>query len=407
MAQRIPQETIDLILRNTRIEDIVGEYQKLTKKGSRYLGYCPEHNDKHIGSFIVYPAKNCYRCFSCDAKGGAVTYLMKYANMTYPQAIQHLADKAGVSLDTNRFDYVPPKPMPAPPPMEMLILPHSMVTAREKDVMKNNFVRWLLSLPWDSAQKARALENIRDYHLGHSKYGHTIFWQIDELKRVRTGKMMKYYPTSHPKAGHRDKEAPYNYDWIHSTLARHKDENGQSTYDPPYPYPHIYNPDKQEMVQTLFGMHLLNRYPGATVNIVESEKTAVVMATAWGNTSMGIWMACGGKENLSRLRLQPIISRERNIVLWPDRDAIEEWEKHAAAIDYNRIKVNTSYIKKWWREADGEKADIADIIVRELLTNGPIGNVKTIDDVIQAAPELRPLAERLKLRLNNKDGNGE
>ena len=131
------------------------------------------------------------------------------------------------------------------------------------------------------------------------------------------------------------------------------------------------------------------------------------MATAWGNTSMGIWMACGGKENLSRLRLSPIISRERSIVLWPDRDAIEEWEKHAAAIDYQRIKVNTSYIKKWWREADGEKADIADIIVRELLTNGPIGNVKTIDDVIQAAPELRPLAERLKLRLNNKDGNGE
>ena len=184
MAQRIPQETIDLILRNTRIEDIVGEFQKLTRRGSRYLGYCPEHNDKHIGSFIVYPAKNCYRCFSCDAKGGAVTYLMKYANMTYPQAIQHLADKAGVSLDTNRFDYVPPKPMPAPPPMEMLILPHSMVKAREKDVMQNNFVRWLLSLPWDSAQKARALENIRDYHLGHSKYGHTIFWQIDELKRL-------------------------------------------------------------------------------------------------------------------------------------------------------------------------------------------------------------------------------
>ena len=397
---RIPDDLVDVILSRTKIEDIVGEYVKLYKKGTRYVGLCPFHNDRHIGSFIVYPQKNCYKCFSCDAKGGAVTFLMEHAKMKYPEALQFLADKAGVSLDTNRFDYVPPKPILAPPPLEMLILPHRLVEDKEKDIMQNNLVRWLVSLPWDSAQAARALENIRDYHLGHTKQGHIIFWQIDELKRVRTGKMMKYYPADHPNAGHRDKEATYGKDWIHSALARHRDENGEISYEPPYPHPNLYNPDKQEMVQTLFGMHLLNRFPRATVNIVESEKTAVVMATAWGNNPMQVWMACGGKENLNRQRLQPIISRDRNIILWPDKDGIEEWQQKAKNLDYPNLKVDTQYINRWWLPEDGEKADIADIIVRELLTHGG-QPIKTIGELLERQPALRSLVEKLKLRIDN------
>ena len=59
MAQRIPQETIDLILRNTRIEDIVGEYQKLTKKGSRYLGYLENSTMKSgNGSYMLQPPED-------------------------------------------------------------------------------------------------------------------------------------------------------------------------------------------------------------------------------------------------------------------------------------------------------------------------------------------------------------
>ena len=360
---RISEDVIDQILSRTHIEDIVGEYTALTKKGNRYIGLCPFHNDRHIGSFVVYPAKNCYKCFSCDAKGGAVTFLMNHAHMTYPQALQHLADRAGVMLDTNRFDYEPPQPMPAPPQMETLVLPMHLVTGKEKNVMCNTFVKWLLSLPWDSAQAARALENIRDYHLGHSKQGHVIFWQIDELQRVRTGKMMLYKPD-----GHRDKTARYNFDWIHSTLAR-RWENGEMVYAAPWPHPNLFNPDVQEMCQTFFGMHLLNKYPNATVNIVESEKTAVIMATAWGNNNMNIWMACGGKENLNREKLKPLISRERDVELYPDRDAAEQWQQIAAQIGYSRMKVNNSYIDKWWQPEDGEKADIADIIIRILTNN--------------------------------------
>ena len=80
-------------------------------------------------------------------------------------------------------------------------------------------------------------------------------------------------------------------------------------------------------------------------------------------------MACGGKENLNREKLKPLISRERDVELYPDRDAAEQWQQIAAQIGYSRMKVNNSYIDKWWQPEDGEKADIADIIIRILTNN--------------------------------------
>ena len=153
---------------------------------------------------------------------------------------------------------------------------------------------------------------------------------------------------------------------------------------------------KQEAQLTFFGMHLLNRYPNATVNIVESEKTAVLMAIAYGNHATQVWMACGGLEMLSRERLKPIIDQGRKVVLYPDRDGIAKWKAKAKQIGYDQIHVDTDPVLKWWREGDGDKADIADVVVRILKERKPM---TSIDEVKREMPVTRPLIEKLNLQI--------
>jgi hypothetical protein len=143
-------------------------------------------------------------------------------------------------------------------------------------------------------------------------------------------------------------------------------------------------------------MHLLNRYPNATVNIVESEKTALLMAIAYGNHATQVWMACGGLEMLSRERLAPIISQGRQIVLFPDRDGIDKWKAKARQLHYPRLMIDCTPVQKWWKPEDGEKADIADVVVRILNERKPM---TTIEEVKTAMPVAAPLIEKLNLSI--------
>jgi hypothetical protein len=169
--------------------------------------------------------------------------------------------------------------------------------------------------------------------------------------------------------------------------------------EPPYPFPHLYNPDKQEPCLTFFGMHLLDRYKNATVNIVESEKTALLMAIAYGNHAAQVWMACGGLEMLSRERMKPIIDQGRKVVLYPDRDGIAKWKAKAKQIGYDQIHVDTAPVLKWWRPEDGDKADIADVVVRILNERKPM---TSIDEVKEAMPIAKELIDKLNLQVENE-----
>ena len=92
--------------------------------------------------------------------------------------------------------------------------------------------------------------------------------------------------------------------------------------EPPYPFPHLYNPDKQEPCLTFFGMHLLDRYKNATGQHRGEREDGMLMAMPYGNHAAQVWMACGGLEMLSRERMKPIIDQGRKVVLYPDRDGI-------------------------------------------------------------------------------------
>ena len=407
---KIPKEIIDKVLDTADIVEVVSEFVDLRKKGVRYTGLCPFHNDKNDGNFIVHPEMQCYKCFTCGAKGGVVDFLMNHEKLSYPDAIRWLGKKYNIETDMTDFNYTPPPPRPKPEPLPTLELPKYIMagTLTDESLQQDNFVAWLRTgIKWDALQRKRVDEMIGLYNVGHGRNGHTIFWQLDEKGRLRTGKMMKYYPPGHPKFGHRDKESSWNFDWIHATLSRHwDDERKEMVSEPPYPFPKIYNPEKQEARLTFFGMHLLDKWKrkdiDQTVHIVESEKTALVMSAAYGNHVQDLWMACGGLEMLSRERLQPIIDQRRRIILYPDRDGIEKWRIKAEQLHYDRLTIDTTPVTKWWKPCDGEKADIADVVVRIINESNEL---KTIDEVKATMPETKELINKLNLTIDN--GNRE
>ena len=92
-----PDELIDQVSSSNNIVDIIGQHVKMKKKGSRYVGLCPFHNEK-TPSFTVSGEDQLYYCFGCGAGGNIFTFLMEYENMTFQEAVQYLAERAGITL---------------------------------------------------------------------------------------------------------------------------------------------------------------------------------------------------------------------------------------------------------------------------------------------------------------------
>ena len=85
----IPKQTVDLILETARIEEVVGDFVSLKKRGVNMLGLCPFHSEK-TPSFTVSPAKGIYKCFGCGKAGDAVRFVMEHESFTYPEALRYL-----------------------------------------------------------------------------------------------------------------------------------------------------------------------------------------------------------------------------------------------------------------------------------------------------------------------------
>lgn len=92
-----PEELVEEIRMKNDIVDVVSGYIKLQKKGSNHWGCCPFHNEK-TPSFSVSEPKQMYHCFGCGVSGNVYTFVMKYENFTFPEAVRALADRAGVAL---------------------------------------------------------------------------------------------------------------------------------------------------------------------------------------------------------------------------------------------------------------------------------------------------------------------
>lgn len=188
---------------------------------------------------------------------------------------------------------MPRQAPPPPPPLQ----PLPMELVRQYHSPRSLFWLWLTK---ECASKlgldAELLQNIyEDYHIGATQAGYVVFWQIDEQLRVRTGHIMQY-----DLEGHR-----HGYqNWIHSVL----EHQGRL-------------PEGFNLQQCFFGQHLLPRYPDKHVCLVESQKTAIIMAALHPDK---LWLATCGSSGLNTDKVECL--RSRRFTLFPDSGCYDKWK---------------------------------------------------------------------------------
>ena len=93
----IPKETVDRIIDAARVEDVVGDFVTLKRRGANFVACCPFHNEK-TPSFYVSPAKGIFKCFGCGKSGTAVGFVMEHENLSYGEALKFLAKKYNIEV---------------------------------------------------------------------------------------------------------------------------------------------------------------------------------------------------------------------------------------------------------------------------------------------------------------------
>ncbi len=91
------EEQIEEVRSRSDIVSVIGRYVRLKRAGSGYTGLCPFHNEK-TPSFHVNPARQMYKCFGCGVGGNVLTFVMEYENLTFPEAMEMLAQENGIEL---------------------------------------------------------------------------------------------------------------------------------------------------------------------------------------------------------------------------------------------------------------------------------------------------------------------
>jgi hypothetical protein len=191
--------------------------------------------------------------------------------------------------------------------------------------IKNNLIYYLCGyFTVSQMMMAAAL-----YFMGSTRDGSVIWYQIDDAMKVRSGKIIGYKDN-----GHRNKNTGVN--WVHSKL----------------------NLPDYNLNQCLFGLHLINKFPDEPIALVESEKSAFICSML---DSRFLWLAIGGKSQLSEERLQPI--KNRRIILHPDNDGITEWTKKADELNKHGFTIKVSQFVA--NHATEPTDDICDILMRE------------------------------------------
>lgn len=209
-------------------------------------------------------------------------------------------------------------------------IPMEAFKATLKGYEGNYFVQHLMGLFGASITE----QIIARYYIGTSKHwpGATIFWQIDRLGRVRSGKVMAYDPVT----GHRVKD---RITWAHKAL----------------------NLQEFNLDQCLFGEHLLKADRNKPVALAESEKTAIIDSIYFPQF---IWLATGGFKNLTVQKCEAL--RGRHVVLWPDLNCFEKWSSKAKDLSgiCSRVSVSDLLEKNATEDERKQGLDLADYLIR-------------------------------------------
>lgn len=253
------------------------------------------------------------------------------------------------------------RPVSLPPPTNYI--DSALVERSMSHYGENRLFQFLTS----QLGEGEALQLMKLYRVGTANHWHgsTVFWQTDIYGRVRTGKIMLYNPTT----GRRIKE-PHNYiTWVHS----------------------IVNKEGFNLEQCFFGEHLLTTHVMKSVAIVESEKSALIASSY---LPQYLWIASGGKNGCFREESLNVL-RGRNVVLFPDLGATDNWAAKIPAMERMKIKVKLfDYMEQNATEKQRvEGFDIADFllemkqpqaILQAMITKNPTLNllIKELDLVL-------------------------
>ena len=291
---------------------------------------CPFHDD-HAPSLHLNATKNIFKCFSCGKGGDVIGLVMQVENLKYLDACQWLMKEFNVNVvedyqptagNSSKFNSklnnsgTNSEKSPSKAGFQSVVENSSVVSPSDLipiEVLKKSrsisslFCQSLLSCSYLDYEQLR--HAAQQYQLGVSRNGGVVFWQIDELQRIRTGKIM-YYQTD----CHRIKSR--NPTWVHTLLKRQL-------------------PQDYTLHRCLFGQHLLSgKAPGATVCVVESEKTAVICSERLPDS---LWLACGGLQMFSPEMLAPLV--DYKVVIFPDTDPTGDTYRRWADIALQATKL--------------------------------------------------------------------
>ena len=315
---------------------------------------CPYHEDQHP-SLHFSTKRGCFKCFVCGAKGDAIKLVQDQENLSFTEACEWIIKECNivvlpdVTLGTGTAVTSPSDVTAVPVPSvtsALIPLPSSLVD-RSLSV-DSEFCRSLVSNGYlTQSQMHHAAAR---YHLGATKEGGVIFWEIDAQNLVHTGKIMYYQSDCHRDKSH----APT---WVHALV---KDK-----------LPHDY-----ELQHCLFGLHLLPSdicpQPSA-IGIVESEKTAVICSILRPEC---VWLSCGGLQMFKPELLSPLI--DYKVVIFPDTDTTGEtfatWTQVAqqACKLYpfkHPIRVSNLLEKQASQDQKSRKIDIVDFLFENNASN--------------------------------------
>lgn len=328
------------------ISSVVEKYDTVKKVGATKMTHCPWHNDhKPSLSLNEKTGHNYCHCFACGKGGSTIDYVMQHENVDFRRACEILSNDFGISTTSNtRYRPIMKRRKPQPqPPLNYTFIPNELVS--EMQSTESSLVR-CMHLIFAPALVEHIVE---EYQLGNYeswKYPDcTAFPSIDRWGKVHNIKTQHYCTD------------PNSSSFFHCDDKKHILWLGSIWSDKG-----ILPADATFNNVCLFGEHLLNKYPTAKVALVESPKNAIVGAAEFPEY---VWVASGNKL-LKREILLPLTNRD--VIVFPDLDAHNEWEKTIAK-NQDIANFHISHFLRTKSSPDNPKSDIADYIINSRMNS--------------------------------------
>lgn len=179
----IPKATVDSIIEAAHVEEVVGEFVTLKKRGTNLLGLCPFHGEKSP-SFTVSTVKGIYKCFGCGKAGNSVNFIMDHLKLTYPEALKWLAKKYNIEVVERE---VTPEEREQQTERESMLIVMQYAQRYFTETMMNNDAGRSIGLGYFQERDLRS-DIIEKFQLGYSLEERNAFTKA----AVKAGYMPKY-----------------------------------------------------------------------------------------------------------------------------------------------------------------------------------------------------------------------